>query len=241
MSGSSGYRGPRISKGNLLVYLDGFSPNAFPVNRNSSIWKDISGNGFNGTLVSNPTLNRDDIGFYTFNGTSQYVDLGNSSSLQITEGSVSAWIKATSGNSSFRGIATKQNAWGLFLIDNVLSAFDWGNYYASGFDINQGIRSTGINLGNNTWTNVAMTFTETVGVASPGPPQNNVNIYVNGALVLTTTTLHKDHSAPIQFAYANYTGQWFSGSIAQCMVYNKSLTSDEVLKNYNETKSRFGL
>jgi hypothetical protein len=247
---SGGWRGPSISKNGLLIYLDGLSPNSFPINQSLLSWKDISGNGNNGTLVSSPTLTRNSIGFYTFNGTSQYVNCGNSSNLQITEGSVGAWIKATSGNSSFKGIITKQNAWGLFLIDNVLCAFDWGNYFKScppplgtgaACDINAGIRSTGINLGTNTWTNVMMTFTETRGVSLPGPPQNNVNIYVNGYLVLTTTILHVDHTAPIQFAYANYSPQFFSGSIAQGLVYNKVLTSDEVLQNYNATKSRFGL
>jgi hypothetical protein len=103
-------------------------------------------------------------------------------------------------------------------------------------NINAGIRSTGINLGTNTWTHVAMTFSQTIGT-----PNNNVVIYVNGSPVLTTTTLHSNHSASIQFAWANFTGQYFVGSVAQGIIYSKVLTSTEVLQNYNVTKSRFGL
>ena len=235
------WRGPNIVKDGLLIYLDPSSPNSYYQLQLGTTLKDISGNGNNGSLVNSPTFSTTVGNMFTFNGTNQYINCGNTAPLQITVGTVSVWMRATSGNSSFRGIVTKQNAWGLFLIDNVLSAFDWGNYYASGFNLNQGIRSTGVNLGTNTWTHVAMSFSQTVGVATPGPPNNNVIIYVNGSPVLTTTTLHRDHSAPIQFAWANFTGQYMVGSIAQGMVYNKVLTATEVSQNFNSTRSRFGI
>jgi hypothetical protein len=241
MSTAGNWRGPNIVKNGLLIYLDPSSPNSYYATQGGTTLKDISGNINNGSLVNTPTFSTTVGGSFSFDGTNQYINCGNSNNLQITEGSISVWIKATNGNNSFRGVITKQNAWGLFLIDNVLSAFDWGNYYASGFDINQGIRSTGINLGTNTWTNVTMTFSQTVGVAIPGPPNNNVVIYVNGSSVLTTTTLHYDHSAPIQFAGANFAGQYLSGSIAQGIVYNQVLSSTEILQNFNSTRSRFGV
>ena len=236
------WKGPTIIKDGLIIYLDGNSPNSYSKISRGSILKDVSGNGNNGTLVASPTYDKTD-GFFTFNGTTQYINCGNSSNLQITEGSVSTWIKIpATGNASFRGIITKQNAWGLFAIDRVLCAFDWGNYLNTApLNIANGIRSTGVNLGTNTWVNVAMTFTQTIGTILPGPPNNNVVIYVNGSPVLTTTTLHVDHTASIQFAWANYAGQYLSGSIAQGLVYNRSLTSDEILQNYNATKSKFGL
>jgi hypothetical protein len=241
MSTVSNWRGPNIVKDDLLIYIDPSSPNSYYATQGGTTLKDISGNINNGSLVNTPTFSTTVGGSFSFDGTNQYINCGNSNNLQITEGTISVWIKATSGNSSFRGVITKQNAWGLFLINNVLCAFDWGNYYASGFDINQGIRSTGINLGTNTWTNVTMTFSQTVGVAIPGPPNNNVVIYVNGSSVLTTTTLHYDHSAPIQFAGANFAGQYLSGSIAQGIVYNQVLSSTEILQNFNSTRSRFGV
>ena len=236
-----GWRGPNITKDGLLIYLDPSSPNSYYQLQGGTTLKDISGNANNGSLVNTPTFSTIVNGMFTFNGTNQYINCGNSAALQITQGTISAWVRATSGNSSFRGIVVKQNAWGLFLNSNVLIAFDWGNYYASGFDINQGIRSTGINLGTNTWTNVTMTFSQTVGVATPGPPNNNVIIYVNGLPVLTTTTLHLDHTAPIQLAWANFAGQYLIGDIAQGLVYTKVLTATEVLQNFNATRSRFGI
>jgi hypothetical protein len=243
MSTVNNWRGPNIVKDDLLIYIDPSSPNSYYKLQQGTILKDISGKGNNTSLVNSPTFSTSVGNMFTFNGVNQYIDCGNTSQLQITEGTISVWVNATSGNNSFRGVITKQNAWGLFLIDNVLCAFDWGNYLATcpSCNINAGIRSTGINLGTNTWTHVAMTFGETVGVVLPGPPNNNVVIYVNGIPVLTTTILHSDHSAPIQFAGANYVGQYMVGSIAQGIVYNRVLTSSEILQNYNSTKSRFGL
>jgi len=235
------WRGPNIVKNGLISYLDAGSPNSYSIYYRGTILKDISGNGNNGSLVNSPTFSTTVGGMFTFNGTNQYINCGNSTPMRITVGTVSAWMRATSGNSSFRGIIVKQNAWGLFLIDNVLSAFDWGNYYASGFNLAQGIRSTGVNLGTNTWTNVAMSFSQTIGSPTPGPPNNNVVIYVNGSPVLTTTTLHRDHLASVQFAWANFSGQYMIGSIAQGMIYNRVLSSSEVLSNFNATRSRFGI
>jgi hypothetical protein len=224
----------------LLIYFDCYNYFTYPSVGLTTI-KNLYGS-IDGSLINSPTFSSSSAGgIFTFNGTSQYINFGNTLPLRITVGTISCWFRATSGNSSFRGIITKQNAWGLFLIDNVLSAFDWGNYYASGFDINQGIRSTGINLGTNTWTNVTMTFSETVGIPTPGPPNNNVIIYINGSPVLTTTTLHRDHSAPIQFAYANFSPQFLAGSMAQGMVYNRVLTPSEITQNFEATRSRFNI
>ena len=35
--------------------------------------------------------------------------------------------------------------------------------------------------------------------------------------------------------------QYFTGRIAQTLVYNRALTATEILQNYNATKNRFGL
>jgi hypothetical protein len=243
MSTVGNWRGPNIVKDGLLIYIDPSSPNSYYTSQLGTTLKDISGNGNNGSLVNSPTFSTSVGNMFTFNGTNQYINCGNDSRLQITEGTISVWVNATSGNSSFRGIVVKQNAWGLFLYDNVLIAFDWGNYLATGpsFNINAGIRSTGVNLGTNTWTNVTMTFSQTIGTALPGPPNNNVIIYVNGSSVLTTTTLHSSHSASIQFGWGNFGGQYLVGSIAQGLIYNRVLTPTEVLQNFNATRTRFGL
>jgi len=80
-----------------------------------------------------------------------------------------------------------------------------------------------------------MSFTQTIGT-----PSNNVILYLNGSPVLTTTVKHSVNTVSVQIAWANFSGQYLIGDIAQGMIYNRVLTPTEILQNYNATKSRFG-
>jgi hypothetical protein len=45
----------------------------------------------------------------------------------------------------------------------------------------------------------------------------------------------------IKIGVDEFSGRYFAGNIAIANLYNRALTVDEVLQNYNATKSRFGL
>ena len=188
-------------------------------------WRDLEG-GNNGTLTNGPTFDRDKGGSIVFDGSDDEVICGNDASIQITEGSISAWFAANNGNTSYRGIIAKQNAWGLFVYNDELVTYSWGNGAR---------RGTGIDVGNGAWNNAVMTFTETV-----GSPSNNAKVYLNGNLVLTTTVKHSNQTATLQIGEANAV-QHFSGKISQASVYSRALTATEVLQNYNATRHRFGV
>jgi hypothetical protein len=216
--------GPRIVTDGLVLHLDSGSSKSYP--GTGSTWTDLSGRNNNGTIENSPTYNIENKGVFTFNGTTQRVNCGNSSSLQITSGSIAAWFNANSNNSNFRGIIAKQNAWGLFVANNVLVTYDWGA---------PATRSTNITVGNNAWNYVVMTFTETTGT-----PSNNAIIYFNGNPVLTTTIKHSSHSVAVYVGEAN-SNQYFSGKISNASIYNRTLTASEILQNYSALKGRFSL
>jgi hypothetical protein len=186
----------------------------------------LSRGGNNGTLTNGPTFNNANGGSIVFDGTNDYVDCGNPSNLQITVGTISAWVRISVPGTSYKSIIAKQFAWGLFIRDSLLVTYDWGN--------NQD-RSTGINIADNNWKHVAMTFTQTI-----GSPSNNAIIYLNGSPVLTTTIRHSNQNINVQIAEAN-ANQYLNGSIPFAQVYNRTLSAQEVLQNYNATKTRFGL
>jgi hypothetical protein len=219
------YTGPNIVTNGLVLSVDAANTKSYI--SGSTTWYDKSGYNNSGSLVSSPTFSSASGGSLVFNGTSQYADCGNNSSIQITAGTISAWINASSPGSSYRSIMAKQNAWGLFLVDGVLTAYDWGNAIG---------RSTGLNIANRTWNHTVMTFTET-----SGTPSNNAIIYINASPVLTTTIKHLNHSVNLQIAFANAVNQYISGSIAASHVYNRVLSQTEVLQNYNAQKPRFGI
>jgi hypothetical protein len=174
----------------------------------------------NGTLINSPTFNT---GTLTFNGSNQYVDFGNSSAVQQSSGTLSAWVRASSPGSGFRGIIAKQGAYGLFYFGSELAAYDWSS----------GTRSTGINIADGNWKNVVMTYQSGV--------TNGTIIYLNGSSVLTTTITVSGQTANLYGAAEANAGQIAACTTASFSMYNRALTSTEVLQNYNALKGRFGL
>ncbi len=218
------YHSPQISLNGLVLCLDAANPKSYP--GSGTTWTDLSGNGNNGTLVNGVGYSGDNLGSLSFDGVNDEVICTNNASVQITVGTISAWFNANTGNTGVNGIIAKQSAWGLFVWDNTLRAYDWGN---------SAVRDTGITVGNSTWNYVAMTFTETVGT-----PSNNAIIYLNASPVLTTTVKHSNHNVTVQVGEAN-AGQHFGGFIANASVYNRVLTAQEIQQNFNALKGRFGL
>ena len=214
----------KIVTDGLVLCLDAANRKSYP--GSGTTWIDLSGRGNNGAIANSPIFSANS---FTFNGTTQEVDCGNATNLQITVGSIGAWFAADATNSGYNGIITKQLAWGLFVQDNLLVTYDWGNAVG---------RSTSRTVGNNSWNHVMMTFTETVGT-----PSNNARIYLNGNLVLTTTVKHFDHTVTVQIGEGNATplGQFFGGKISAAYVYNRVLTEAEIRQNFNALRGRYGI
>lgn len=217
---------PSIVTSGLVLALDAGNIKSYP--GSGTTWTDLSGNSNTGTLISSPTFSSVNGGSLTFNGSTNYVDCGNATNLQLYTGTIAAWIKASSGNSSYRGIIVKQNAWALFVYNDQLAAYSWNGY---------GVQGTGITVGDNTWHHVTMTFTSTdLGAA------NNTSVYIDGNLVSTARIYHLNHSIPVTLASGtNSASQILNGNIAQALVYNVALSSTQILQNYNALRGRYGL
>ncbi|NBS80014.1 LamG domain-containing protein [bacterium] len=136
-----------LSKG-LAAYYP-FSGNA----------NDSSGNGNNGIPVS-PVLSVDRLGAsnaaYTFNGTSDRIDLANSAALNMNNGvpfSMSAWIKTDFNDGQRVILAKAAGAWGntpALFVDNE------GKLRFDNFEVSEVHSSTTVRTGN--WMHVAVTY-----------------------------------------------------------------------------------
>jgi hypothetical protein len=180
--------------------------------------------GIVGTLVNGVGFTSSNNGSFIFDGTNDYINFGNSSTLQQSTGSLSAWTKASSPGSGYRGIIAKQGAYGLFYTDSVLVAYDWAADTP---------RSTGINIADNTWKNVVLTYQSGV--------SNGTRIYINGVSVLTATITIQSQVANLFGGAEANANQFASCQISSFKMHNRVLTASEVLQNYNATKRRYGL
>ena len=91
-------------------------------------------------------------------------------------------------------------------------------------------------VSTDTWYNVSFTYA--------GGTNGAVELFVNGSSVKTgTTTLNiGSHSDGIGFGeFPGSPSYDFNGYIGPAGIYNRQLSSSEVLSNYNRLKSRFGL
>ena len=213
--------GPRIIQNGLILDVDAAVPRSYSgtgLTANGLI------SGIGGTLVNGTGFGTTNNGFFIFDGSNDYINFGNSSTLQQSSGSLSAWTKASSPGSGYRGIIAKQGAYGLFYTDSVLVAYDWAADTP---------RSTGINIADNTWKNVVLTYQSGV--------SNGTRIYINGVSVLTATITIQSQVANLFGGAEANANQFASCQISSFNMYNRALTAQEVLQNYNSTKKRYGL
>ena len=211
--------GPRIVQNGLILDVDVAVSRSYS---GSGLTANGLIGGIGGTLVNGVGFGTTNNGFFIFDGSNDYINFGNSSTLQQSSGTLSAWAKASSPGGGYRGIIAKQGSYGLFYTDSVLVAYDWAA---------DAPRSTGINIADNTWKNVVLTYQSGV--------SNGTFIYINGISVLTTTiTVLNQINNLFGGAEAN-ASQFAVCQISSFNMYSRALTAQEVLQNYNATKGRY--
>lgn len=211
--------GPRIVTNGLIYDLDGAVSRSY--SGSGLTVYDAETNTIAGTLVNGVTYSTNNNGFFTFDGTNDYINAGNDSSLQISSGTISAWARATSPGGGYRGIIAKQYAYGMFYVDGVFVAYDW--QAASP-------RSSGINVADGAWKHLVLTFSGGAGT-----------LYINGSSVLSAVYNISNNASNLFIGAEANAGQYAACNIAQALVYNRALSPSEILQNYNATKRRYGL
>ena len=239
--------GEIVSK-NLIFNLDaGNSASAIGESGtaiSTSKLKDLSGNQKNGStantnhgrLCNAPTYTSDNGGALNFSGTNQCIYVpyfGLSLSKSVT---IEAWAKvpSTYANSSY--IFAQEPTSTTSDISFVLGAQANTNanarfgYRTSGNSVTDFSSGT-VTFAANTWMHIVGTYDGA-----------NIVLYVNGSVISTTakSTGLLGTNTNGYFIGAGYnTNTYFNGSIATIRAYTTALTSDEVIQNYNATRSRF--
>ena len=235
--------GPDISENGMVLYLDASNTRSYP--GSGTTWTDLSGNNYDGTLTNGPTFNSGNGGSIVFNASTQYVDTANTSGLNFTNTSatVSVWIKTSASFPSGAYIVAKQmdatGGWSIDLASTGIPYFETKNN-ASG--ATACYRFATVVCNNGVWHNVVATFTTSTSVVA----NNTITMYVDG--VSSNSTLNQlltyggNTSENIKIGRRTVSSvDAYNGNISNVQIYNRLLSANEVLQNYNATKSRFGL
>jgi prepilin-type N-terminal cleavage/methylation domain-containing protein len=186
---------------------------------------DISGNNNNGVFINSATRSSDTP--YTrgssvsLNGSTQYVNAPDSSSLNVTGAiTLAAWIKPTAIGGDYKTILSKRvssspTSYQMYLgdINGVLSYYN-GTQYRSGY-----VPRT------NVWTHVAVTLNG-----------GKLTMYADGKEVYSTTGVAAPNSTTGTFSVGvpgSYTAaEYFQGYIDDVRVYTQSITATEIKSIY---------
>lgn len=199
---------------------------------------DSSGSGNNGTLSGStiPTWVTGKVGPFAlnFNGTSGYVTMGAGSALNLTTNfTVCAWFKPSALTNTNQQIASK----GFNGVDTqyqLVTADTAGDIlFASYNGASQGNTVSTVKAQVGVWTFACGSYDTTT-----------YRLYTNGTIDQTTTA-----TGPISTIRAfevgavdinNSPGQFFPGSIDEVRVYNRVLTSTDVMQLYLYTGALSG-
>jgi hypothetical protein len=236
--------GPNIITNGLVLQLDAANNKSYP--GSGTTWRDLSGNGNNGTLTNGPAFNNQNGGSIVFDGVDDSISVLNNSSLNFSTNpftiSIIMYIRRSGlfGSREY-GIINKnttfQNStgWGMELSTyGFTSPFDSINYqfYNTGQSV-WGNSNTSIQVPTNTWFQIT-------GVRN----STNASLYYNGILITEKSSndmgLSVSNATNIVMGYNSW-GVYFPGNIALTQIYNRALSALEVEQNYNATKARFNL
>lgn len=188
---------------------------------------DASGFSNTGTLTNGPTWaaasNCKAGACLNFDGTDDFVDVADTSLLEITKTlTIEAWIKRDVLDSAYREIVRKGNPYFLVINgENELAVGINDFHYTDGYLLS----------GTGSWEYVAATYDD---------DNNIIKIYLNGNLVHSVATTQSLNTTTDPLRIGNIEGgvpnQGFDGLIDEVRVYNRVLTSTDILNHYNDLR-----
>ena len=220
------YNPPIVTDG-LVFCVDAANQRSYP--KSGTTWSDLSGSN-HGTMYNMDASNFDESngGGLVFDGTDEYVQVNQTLS---TPFSICSFVKYSAPSKSYN---TLINTNPHQVIDISLNRLGGGQLHVYIGNGSSWSATPSINLGSNT-----MLIDQIYQVAFTSTGSGSV-LYLNGVQVATT-----NHSPSGWGGYYYLgrigvaTGEYLRGTIYNTMIYNKSLTGDEVRQNYEATVGRF--
>jgi len=220
-----------IVQSGLTFNLDATNYLSYP--RSGTTAYDISGyDTKNGTLLNGVNFSGGTVPTFIFDGTDDYIRVSNREDLDFPVANFTAacWFKSTQ-NSDYIGLLGKiqfgvgTNGWTLEFSNAKVTCWTNSTLIQSPLTYNDG-----------KWHYALMTM----GTPSTG----QINVYVDGYLV-TTAQMHAYTFDPTNLdlwvgGWTNGTSYLLSGEISNAQIYNRVLSPQEVIQNFESQRVNFG-
>ena len=226
---------PSIVSDGLVMYLDAANIRSYS---GSGVTANGLVGGIGGTLVNGTGFTSSNNGCFVFDGTNDYVDCGNFLD-NPTNFTVVAWQKTSAITNVQMIVAKLVNysygaGWAMFVRGDIpthglsillqTDGSRWIIYYCSKL------------INDNVWHHVAVVITNKVATALfvDGISYSILN---GGGSPITTIS----NSVNVRIARDEANEYIFQGNIPNVQLYNRALSAQEILQNYNATKGRYGI
>ena len=238
--------GPDLIQNGLVLCLDAANTKSYP--GSGTVWTDLSGNRYDGTLTNGPTFSSANGGSIVFDGTNDFVRTTNVDLTNTNKITLQFWCKLISYPSTVRVLMELCNAGSRYQLTTVGFILTYADDFFSGSPIsanlngNVGVNSSNFSstlVNNLAWHNWCVIYDK-----SQTNPETS--LYIDGIQstsignLYTANNTNNFGSIPLHIGGRSGTLS-AQVNIANVLLYNKRLTIDEILQNYDSTKSRFGL
>ena len=225
----------------LVFYVDAGNEDSYA--GSGGTWSDLVGSNdgsFNNMDdANNPSNNYDSGsgGSIVFDGVDDFIELSNDLFSGNNEGTLVAWFSPSTLNDSYR----------VFTQSSPSATLTQGAAFSFAPSAEGGImyRHSGGNITYGSGIISAGSIHQMAAVIPSGATTtDNVLAYIDGINYSGTRTggLNRTLNIGTGFVRIGLSPQsvgWFNGNIYSVMVYNKALSSTEILQNYNALKNRF--
>jgi len=219
---------PKIVTDDLLLWLDCNYYSSYPIS--GTTWYDLTNSQINGSLNNAPTFTSTEARNLFFNGSTQYVSVTRTLSVPMT---ISGWMKYTDQAKALNTFINGQPHNTIAISLNRDGAGNLVVYLGNGSAwIGTPSITSSSTVTVNVWYNITFTCDGTIST-----------LYLNGVVVGTSSHI------PSGFGSSFFIGhltdsvsslEYFKGNFANFLLYTASLTSNQIVQNYNAQKYRFG-
>jgi hypothetical protein len=227
---------PRVVTNGLVYYLDAANPRCYS---GSGITSNALVGGIGATLINGVGFTTSNSGSFVFDGTNDFINIPG---IEInTSFTIGMYFLSLSDNRT--NIITGKYAGGT--TDFWIGTTNSGGPYKAWFSITDGanpnkLETKSYNLTTGVWYYITAVYNN----------NNNstytASLYMNGVLQQSLTGGLGFSNPTGNYTIGNYSigtpvSAYFQGNLGSHHYYNRALTQQEILQNYNATKMRYGL
>jgi hypothetical protein len=209
-------------------------------------WYDVSGRSNNATLINGPVYSSTLGGYFSCDGTNDYIEVADNSSLDFGANNftVEYWFRKNNITTGY------DNIWGVnkWNTGGSPGTNEWGLDIGNGLSGNGESIVFGVESSSTTYAMIVNNYPQTylwnqlVGIRSG----SELLLYLNGAMIgssspssFTSNTSVNNVGRTLRIANSNLNNLYTQTDSSIVRIYRQALSADEVKQNYDATKKRY--